>query len=75
MASTNEGFGQGCGCVFGALFAVILLVGVLFAVNSVVTPCPACHATGNCATCGGTGKGMVWGDCLNCGGKKTCQGV
>src|SRR5438128_692003 len=72
MASADEGFGQGCGCVFGVLFAVALILVMLYAGGKVVSPCSACHASGNCATCGGNGKGVLWGECGNCGGKKSC---
>jgi hypothetical protein len=72
MASSEEGFGQGCGCVFGVLFAGVLVVGMLWGANKVVEVCPTCHGSGNCVLCSGTGKGVFWGECGSCGGKKSC---
>jgi hypothetical protein len=72
MSATQEGFGKGCGCVFGVAFAAgILIIGLLMA-GKVAAVCPTCKGSGNCGLCGGTGKGMIFGDCMNCGGKKSC---
>jgi hypothetical protein len=70
--SVEKGFSSGCGAVFGIAVAVILLVIALTVGGKFVSPCPSCHASGNCVLCGGTGKGILFGDCMNCGGKKSC---
>ena len=72
MSSSNDGFGQGFGCVFGVVAAAAILLVVLWGAGKVVAPCPSCHGSGNCVLCGGNGKGMLFGDCMNCGGKKSC---
>ncbi len=72
MSSVNEGFGKGCGCVFGVAAAVVVLAVALTVGGRFVSLCPSCHGSGNCSLCGGTGKGMVFGDCMNCSGKKSC---
>jgi hypothetical protein len=68
--SVEKGFGQGCGCVFGAVAAVAVLVLVLWGAGQVL--CPSCHGSGNCSWCGGSGRGKLFGDCMRCGGKKVC---
>ncbi len=70
--SAGEGFNSGCGCVFGVVAAVIVLIIALTVMGRFVGPCPSCHGSGNCVLCGGTGKGVLFGDCMNCGGKKSC---
>jgi hypothetical protein len=70
--SVGEGFRKGCGCVFGGVAAVVVLLVGLSVAGRFVTLCPSCHGTGHCILCGGTGQGMLWGGCLNCGGKKYC---
>ncbi|MGA8611152.1 MAG: hypothetical protein WB760_05455 [Xanthobacteraceae bacterium] len=70
--SVQEGFESGCGCVFGVIAAVVILIVSLTFVGSVVTICPACFSSGKCTLCGGSGKGILWGDCMNCGGRKSC---
>ena len=73
MASADEGFGQGCGLVFGALVAIALVIGGLVALNKVAEPCQVCNSSGKCRTCGGNGKGILWGDCMTCNGQKSCR--
>jgi hypothetical protein len=66
-------FGKGFGILLGMAAAVICVVLVLNVAGHVVEPCPTCHGTGKCGLCGGTGKGIVFGDCMVCDGKKSCQ--
>ena len=68
----ESGFEQGCGCVFGVVFALCLLFGGCHFLGQVYEPCPSCHTSGNCMLCSGSGKGVLFGDCMNCGGKKRC---
>ena len=70
--SVNEGFGKGCGSVFGVVAAGVVLLVVLFVAGKFVGPCPSCHGTGNCALCSGSGNGIFFGKCMNCNGKKSC---
>ena len=70
--SVWKGFDTGCGCVFGVVAAVVVLVVALTVAGKFVAPCPSCFGSGNCVLCGSTGKGILFGDCMNCNGKKSC---
>jgi hypothetical protein len=35
--------------------------------------CDSCRGTRKCHACRGTGKGVLFGDCSYCDGKKLCQ--
>jgi hypothetical protein len=70
--SVAKGFDSGFGCVFSVLTAVVVLIIALTMAGKIVTPCPSRFGSGNCSLCGGSGKGISWGDCMNCNGKKKC---
>lgn len=59
MSDAKSGFGQGFGCVFGAVAAGLLVLAVLFAASRVVAPCSLCRGSGN---------GVLWGKCSACDG-------
>lgn len=73
MASFDDGFGQGCGCVLGVILALALVIGCLVSVGSVVQPCLGCANSGKCARCNGSGAGRIWGTCDKCGGNGKCH--
>jgi len=72
MSSFDDGLGKGCGCVMGIVVAIVILVILFGAMGSHVQLCSTCFGSGNCPLCGGTGKGILFGDCMKCGGKKVC---
>jgi hypothetical protein len=67
-----DNFGKGFGIFLGMAAALAVLFLVLTIAGHAVEPCPSCHGNGRCVLCGGSGKGMLFGDCMNCGGKKSC---
>jgi len=71
--SVGKGFDSGFGCVLGVVAATVMLIAAVWMAGKYVEPCPSCFGSGKCTLCGGTGKGIVWGDCLKCGGRKKCQ--
>jgi hypothetical protein len=72
MASAEEGFGHGCGCVFGVVFALILLLGTFLVARQFVGVCGGCLGSGKCSWCDGSGEGVWWGECYRCRGNKKC---
>jgi hypothetical protein len=70
--SMSKGFNSGMGCVLGLVAGVVILIVSLKMAVNVVTPCPSCFTSGKCVLCSGTGKGILFGDCMRCDGKKNC---
>lgn len=81
MANSSDSFGQAFGCVMGLFWAVIV-VGILcfvflggsaYVLTNVTSPCASCGISGKCRACGGTGQGMLWGNCDACAGTRRCK--
>jgi len=70
--SMSKGFNSGFGCVLGLVAAVVFLFVSLRVAGNFVSPCPSCFTSSKCVLCSGSGKGILFGDCMKCDGRKTC---